>query len=184
MTPKHFFAAGTILLAIASSVPAVAQTTAPGPYYATPSWDQKFQCDTQATCPRFIVLSNWNNEAVLDRETGLVWQRSPRTQAIFWRAAHSGCNNLPTGSRQGWPLPTFQDLASLVDPSAPPGSKLPPGHPFNNVQSAPYWTATTDALNSNNAKFIDLSFGNSGEADKGDFLFFWCVRGGQGVEAQ
>jgi hypothetical protein len=53
-----------------------AQTTAPGTYYAIPSWDQKLQRDTQATCPRFVVLSNWNNEAVLDRETGLVWERS------------------------------------------------------------------------------------------------------------
>ena len=48
-----------------------------GPYYATPSWDQKIQCDAQATCPRFVVLSNWNSEAVLDRETGLVWEKSP-----------------------------------------------------------------------------------------------------------
>ena len=46
---------------------ATAQTTANGPYYATPSWDQKLQCDTPATCPRFIVLANWNSEAVLDR---------------------------------------------------------------------------------------------------------------------
>ena len=49
-----------------------AQTTAPGPYYATPSWDQQLPAAT-----RFIVLSNWNSAAVLDRETGLVWERSP-----------------------------------------------------------------------------------------------------------
>ena len=67
-------AVGTLVLA---SGPAQAQTTANGPYYATPSWDQKLQCDTLTTCPRFIVLSNWNSEAVLDRETGLVWERSP-----------------------------------------------------------------------------------------------------------
>jgi len=61
---------GTLALTI---VLAHAQTTSNGPYYATPSWDQKLQCDTQATCPRFIVLSNWGGAAVLDRETGLVW---------------------------------------------------------------------------------------------------------------
>lgn len=60
------------LTIVIGTVTARAQTTAVGPYYATPSWDQKVQCDTQATCPRFIVLSNWNSEAVLDRETGLV----------------------------------------------------------------------------------------------------------------
>ena len=36
--------------------------TGTGPYYATPSWDQKLPSDT-----RFIVLTNWNSEAVLDR---------------------------------------------------------------------------------------------------------------------
>jgi hypothetical protein len=42
---------------------AVAQTVAAGPYYATPSWDQTLACTASATCPRFIVLSNFNNEA-------------------------------------------------------------------------------------------------------------------------
>src|SRR5688572_32164101 len=64
--------------------PAQAQTTSNGPYYAEPAWDQKLQCDTQATCPRFIVLSNWSSAAVLDRETGLVWERSPATTEHRW----------------------------------------------------------------------------------------------------
>ena len=54
---------------------ASAQTTANGPYYGMPSWDQKLQCDSVSTCPRFLVLANWNSEAVLDRETGLVWAK-------------------------------------------------------------------------------------------------------------
>lgn len=43
-----------------------------GPYYAEPSWDQKLPAAT-----RFVVLMDWNNEAVLDRETGLVWEQAP-----------------------------------------------------------------------------------------------------------
>jgi hypothetical protein len=54
-----------------------AQTTAVGPYYATPSWDQTIACTIPSSCSRFLVLSNFNNEAVLDRETGLVWERTP-----------------------------------------------------------------------------------------------------------
>jgi hypothetical protein len=48
-----------------ASGPAGAATTANGPYYATPSWDQTLPAST-----RFIVLSNFASEAVLDRETG------------------------------------------------------------------------------------------------------------------
>ncbi len=61
-TMQSVAAAVAIAVAVVSG-PTAAQTTANGPYYATPSWDQKLQCDTPATCPRFVVLSNWNNEA-------------------------------------------------------------------------------------------------------------------------
>ena len=63
-------------LAIASG-PVGAKTTHNGPYYANPSWDQQIPAGQ-----RFIVLSNWNNAAVLDRETGLVWERSPTGSAV------------------------------------------------------------------------------------------------------
>src|SRR5206468_5980589 len=62
-----------------------------GPYYATPSWDQKL-----VYFQRLICLTDWNNEAVLDRETGLVWQRSPDSaqQKNFWLQVLSGCHTL------------------------------------------------------------------------------------------
>src|SRR5262245_31179385 len=72
MKRKLSHIAGIIVFAIGSiAANGFAQTTAPGPYYATPSWDQQLPVGQ-----RFIVLSNWNNFAVLDRETGLVWQRT------------------------------------------------------------------------------------------------------------
>jgi hypothetical protein len=42
-----------------------------------PSWSQKLKCENN--CPRFTVLKSWDNEAVLDKETGLVWEQSPDT---------------------------------------------------------------------------------------------------------
>ena len=62
------------LVAVLLSTPVFAQTVANGPYYATPSWDQTLPANT-----RFIVLANFDNQAVLDRETGLVWHRAPST---------------------------------------------------------------------------------------------------------
>lgn len=91
---------------------------------------------------RFVVLTDWGKEAVLDRETGLVWELSPSKDLFDWPAAQDHCLNRTTGGRKGWRLPSVHELASLVDPSiAPPGPTLREGHPFINVQSARYWGA-------------------------------------------
>ena len=178
--------------------PAFPQTVGAGPYYATPSWDQQLQCDTQATCPRFIVLANWRDAnfpsggaAVLDRETGLVWERSPNTSTFDWQSAQTHCNELSVGNRIGWRLPTLQELASLVDRSQ---SGLPLGHPFNNIQSSAfagqfYWSATTFAAYTSSAWGVAFGFGSAVTDDKSinngfQGGFVWCVRGGQGVDPQ
>jgi hypothetical protein len=193
---------GLILLGLAGIAvsPADADTVAAGPYYATPSWDQQLPAST-----RFVVLSNWvdanfpsGGAAVLDRETGLVWERSPSTvTGLTWVGAQEHCNgvdipsfptNIPgarAGNRLGWRLPTLQELASLVDRRVAPGPTLPAGHPFGtSVQSGIYWSATSAAFPSF-AWVVDFGGGNvnSGPKDGGTNLA-WCVRGGQGVDPQ
>ena len=174
-----------------SATPAHAQTTAPGPYYATPSWDQTLPSST-----RFIVLSNMSSQAVLDRETGLVWEQSPSTSTFVWSSpadvtltAAWHCNTLVVGNRKGWRLPTVQELASLIDPSvAFPGPTLPAGHPFTNVQTgvqtARYWSVTTVASNTNLAYSARLDDGLVLSALKTLAFTVWCMRSGQGVDAQ
>ena len=122
-----------------------AQTVANGPYYATPSWNQKLQCDTAASCPRFIVLANWDSKAVLDRETGLVWERNPSTAGFTWNSAVGRCNRLNVGNRFGWRLPSLQELSSLFDSGAA-SPRLPSGHPFTPriLNNFYYWTTTPD----------------------------------------
>jgi hypothetical protein len=148
------------------------------------------------TSGRFIVLSSYNNQAVFDSETGLVWEQSPSTTPRQWggprvlvlNSAQFHCNNMNVGNRKGWRLPTIQELASLVDPTVPrPGPTLPAGHPFSNVQSAEYWSATTApsftvASFAWTVSFFDgLVFANDKSATT---VFVWCVRGGQGVDPQ
>ena len=81
-----------LAVALSFATSAAAQN---GPYYATPSWDQTLPCETTSNCPRFIVLANMNNEAVLDRNTGLVWQQNPFGGALDWANAQqstdAGC---------------------------------------------------------------------------------------------
>src|SRR3954470_5539434 len=96
-----FYVCGLAAAILTLSVNAAhAQTAAVGPYYATPSWDQTLACTALATCPRFIVLSNFNNDAVLDRETGLVWERHPSPNVALNNAYL--CSTNVIGNRQGW----------------------------------------------------------------------------------
>jgi hypothetical protein len=162
--------------------PIHAQTTANGPYYATPSWDQTLPAAT-----RFIVLSNMSSQAVLDRETGLVWEKSPDTTPRNWLLAQVHCNQRTVGSRKGWRLPTIQELTSLIDPTvAPPGPTLPSGHPFSNVQSSSYWSATTATFAIGSAFAWEVEFDNGGVGflGKSSGQVVWCVRGGQGSDPQ
>ena len=131
-------------------------------------------------------LTNMNGAAVLDRETGLVWEKSPSTDTFDWESAqYAHCNSLSTGGRLGWRLPTIQELASLVDPSVPsPGPTLPSGHPFSNVQLTYYWSATTRANDTSFAWAVGFHNGVVDIFGKSSKLPVWCVRGGQGVDPQ
>ncbi len=189
----NFIAIAT--LALLGSL-ASAQTTANGPYYATPSWDQ-----TLAANVRFVVLSNLNNDAVLDRETGLVWQRAAGSTAVTWFEAQSICISASAGTRMGFRIPTIQELFSLVDlgVSGPP---FLPANPFTNVQwsadggSGNYWSATSlqkywrgtrpDCDNGSCAWV--MNFGQPGygpvSKDLANGGLVWCVRGTKGTDFQ
>jgi hypothetical protein len=155
------------------------QTTA-----GAPTWHQILPA-----AQRFVMVMN--NQAVLDKETGLVWEQSPTApptnpSTFTWLDAQPHCTMRTVGNRKGWRLPTIQELASLVDPSVPsPGPTLPSGHPFLNVQSSNYyWSATTYAGYANYAWDVIFGNGNVEAGDKSDYNFVWCVRGGQGVDPQ
>ena len=176
---KSVFGLWMIGLGLGGSVPAQA-TNAAGPYYATPSWDQTLPAST-----RFIVLTNMNSEAVLDRETGLVWEQSPSTSAIEWDFTLQHCVRLLKGGRKGWRLPTIQELESLVDPAvASPGPTLPFGHPFGNVQSSYYYSASSFVNGPDFAWGVSFSNGAVNGISVIGANFGWCVRGGQGVDPQ
>jgi hypothetical protein len=168
-----------------------------------PTWSQKLQCDLVETihglrpvCPRFEVLADFNNEAVLDKETGLVWEKSPDTNTYGLQAAQNRCNGLcmyyTAGGRCGWRIPTVQELESLIDPtrfSIQDVSTLPTGNPFSNVQSGYYWSATVSPWGGSPSAW-SVRFSTSGynpPTSVGAVTnqeYVWCVRGGSGVDEQ
>jgi hypothetical protein len=183
MKRRILYSLGTLVVG-ALTIAAVAN----GPYYALPAWAQKLVCATTSNCPRFIVLADWNSEAVLDRETGLVWDRSPVPQGFSWSSAVSTCVARKTGNRFGWRLPTVNELASLFDPSATNVPFLPSGHPFNGLPtgSTSFWTVTpgTDTefqAHRNVGYTLSIggpSFSVSHVSADTFALGVWCVRGG------
>ena len=168
----------TVLAGVALTVSSAQAVSGPGPYYAVPAWDQI------KGAGRFLVLTNWASAAVLDKETGLVWERTPAAGVLLtWANAKIACMARTTGNRIGWRLPSVHELASLVDPSVSPGPTLQPGHPFLTVQSAIYWSATTYAEDTAKAWGMSFDVGSPGNTDKAANLQVWCVRGGNSADA-
>lgn len=145
------------------------------------SWDQKIDNANR----RFKVLRDFNDEAVLDKETQLVWERSPSTDLWSWYGARNSCMNKEVGGRLGWRLPSVHELSSLIDRQVltPEVPKLPANHPFINVQGTDreaYWAAQTVA-NSNPEMAFRVLFGTGGSGNAEDKFtpsYYWCVRGG------
>ena len=148
------------------------------------SWDRRIDKAQR----RFKLLNEFNTEAVLDKETGLVWERSPNKNAVAWPNARLMCAQKAVGGRGGWRLPTFNELASLVDPAItdPTIPRLPAGHPFLDVQAASYWSATAFAHEPGFALMVNFMFVAGSDAPigvndantSGGQYHVWAVRGG------
>ena len=140
-----------------------------------PTWSQHL------TKGRFTVLPLFNGEAVLDKETGLVWEKQPDGGTHTWSAAVERCYVVNHGDRQGWRLPTIEELVSLLD-TTQVNPALSAGHPFLGV-SGDYWSATTRASAQGEAVGLTIDNGSTSFNDKtiGGSFKAWCVRGAQGV---
>lgn len=176
-----FLSLGLLAGAAMTASPAQA-ATGPGPYYAEPAWSQKL-----APAKRFVVLTDWFSEAVLDKETGLVWEKATASDIRVWEDddlnnARFACATRVVGGRKGWRLPSIVELASLIDPTQS-FPALPLGHPFTIVLTTQYWSATTDARNSSNAWWFQPADGRLGTLPKSSPSLVWCVRGGMNAEA-
>jgi len=138
-----------------------------------PAWSQKLPAEQ-----RFVLVLD--DEAVLDKETGLVWERDVSSSGTpSWYDAIVYCTSLTKGGRNGWHLPTIEQLASQLDMSVLDSPKLPEGHPFIGVLPHAYWSATTDASNGNLALSVGFNRGLVFSFDKLALRRVWCVRGGQ-----
>ena len=115
--------------------------------------------------------------AFCDRQTGIVIQKTPGSPlpgdlesdcenenggVCTWDQARRYCANLTVGKsgQKGWRLMYIQELAALVDINSKSCTEdnlcLPDKHPFKDVQSAVYWSASTNADFPSSAWFVSL----------------------------
>jgi Protein of unknown function (DUF1566) len=156
---------------------------------ATPGSTMKTLDQIPPTWSQILPVSDrfelvMNDEAVLDKETGLVWAKDANIlSAVYTQPnAVSECyNTMEIGNRKGWRVPTIEELGSLVDPTQN-SPALPAGHPFVNVQNGIYWSGTTLVkwdFDTNDAWTLNMTNGAVASTDKqGSQYYVWPVRGG------
>lgn len=140
-----------------------------------------------AIAPRFQPVLD--GLAVLDKDTGLTWERFPeviaRDAASFFEGRQA-CHRKVIAGRIGWRFPTLDELSSLVDKTQSNPS-LAPGHPFLLPQFASQlWTTTVELENANVVYSLDILHGDIRPlptTQNGRFVA-WCVRGIPGPERQ
>ena len=132
-----------------------AQTGQDGDIQAGVDWPQ----------PRF---EDNGDGTITDHLTSLIWLKHANcTGRMTWNEALNYCNNLASGScglgddssAGDWRLPNRKELLSLID-YARCGPALPQGHPFDNVQSSVYWSATTLANYTPYAWIVRMDYGH------------------------
>lgn len=134
--------------------------------------DGEFRSGVSWPEPRFEV---WG-EAVLDRLTGLAWQRNTDLAGpVLWSDALAQIADLNrTVNRQQWRLPNINELESLVD-AGTSGPALPPGHPFTAVRDV-YWSSTTSLYEPDWAWALYLDKGAVGVGQKRQARFHvWVI---------
>jgi hypothetical protein len=127
---------------------------------------------------RFVLV--FDGQAVQDAATGLVWEREPDTFHGTWSEAPAHCTGRTVGGQHGWRVPTVQELKSLIDLEQHDPA-LPSGHPFRNIKSAIYWTATPSDTDDIIAWHVSFLSGEAVTDQKSQTRRVWCVREGDGA---
>ena len=111
---------------------------------------------------------------ITDNQTGLTWLKDANyfKKIMPWKKAINICKSLGGG----WRLPERFELEGLLD-LARHDPALPQGHPFTNVQSAYYWSATTYAYGTSRAWIVFMRYGYvHGSSKTYGSYYVWPVR--------
>lgn len=123
---------------------------------------------------RFVLLMN--DQAVKDSLSGLIWEREPDYLFDVWDRSVNRCATKFVGGREGWRAPSIEEIKTLVDPDQQDPA-LPAGHPFRNIKSSIYWTATAHPTDDIVAWQMSFFSGQAVTDQKSGTRRMWCVLG-------
>src|SRR5262245_32705793 len=132
------------------------------------------------------------NGTVTDNLTGLIWPKDldcvGANTTHNWANALAAANTLAHGNVEcgitdgsvagDWRLPNRNELLSLLDLGTS-NPALPASHRFINFNDkSAYWSSTTNAIDADQAWFVEFGNANVGSALKSGLVFVTAVRGG------
>jgi Protein of unknown function (DUF1566) len=121
---------------------------------------------------RFTIVLD--GQGVLDRKTGLTWEQEPDRIHDVWEASLARCAAKTIGGQRGWRAPSVDELRTLID-AEQQDPALPPGHPFSNIKSEIYWTATPHPTDEIVAWQVSFFSGEPVTDQKSGTRRVWCV---------
>lgn len=119
-------------------------------------------------------LEDKGDWTILDRSTGLMWQKLEGGKRN-WEEAIVFCENLTLAGYKDWRLPDINELMSLVDRTR--YNPVVDRHFFPDVAPSVYWTSSTPPSHNDYAWFVSFHTGKANNYDKRYSYYVRCVRG-------
>lgn len=123
---------------------------------------------------RFVLVLD--GTGVKDNQTGLVWEQAPDLEHDVWSRSVERCATKTVGGKRSWRAPTIEEIKTLIDPQQKDPA-LPKSHPFANIKSAIFWTATPHPTDDIVAWQVSFFSGEPVTDQKSGTRRMWCVLG-------
>lgn len=146
--------------------------------------DGEVQAGVAWPSPRFTPGTGAESDCMIDNLTGLMWPKDGNLPngTMTWDDAKDYPKTLTLCGHSDWRLPNINELESLVNVSQPSTAAWLNTQGFDVVQSglsSCYWSSSTYAGSTGNARDVYMYYGFTGYDVKGNSHLVWPVRGGQ-----
>jgi hypothetical protein len=130
--------------------------------------------DRQAALPKDDERFRIDGGAVIDRMTGLMWERTPRFPAASFAEARAYCSDLVVNGRPEFRSPSMKELQTLVDEARSDPCIDPDAFP--EASGSAYWSSTFRADDHVSGWLVSFADGTAALAGVGAVHLVRCVR--------